>query len=413
MIRKLKSTSYIFLFSTLLFISLFIGRYSAAAQVSADSLTTLLNEAYTMMKTNPDRAEQLFEQAVKISPNDFVLHRQLGYLYSEHNKHEQALKEFEQAEAIQPSDTIKLQMAFIHLSIGNEDEAVTLLRELDDSPDQYIRKSADEQLAVISSPSTGASSEEPSQWYSRIYAAPYYDTRWQTTFYYADAEHGYFFDRNKMFFSYGFLSLSADAKSKLVEIPEIFSDNAIVGGVGLGVKPFNGLEIRGQVGVAYDIVPDSSDAVRVHSDFRALAIYGNGIYPNFEFHNNLKVTFEPLLDVYSSVGYYSRYKNVIGYLQGRAGIRVFEMAYSAADLYVRSMFVKDSEREFYNNQLDAGIGLRILPVYNWNLYIMTEYYRGLYIDGLPNHYDTTLGQKVYDEKYFGGFRLFIIYDHIF
>ena len=405
MIRKLKSTSYIFLFSTLLFISLFIGRYSAAAQVSADSLTTLLNEAYTMMKTNPDRAEQLFEQAVKISPNDFVLHRQLGYLYSEHNKHEQALKEFEQAEAIQPSDTIKLQMAFIHLSIGNEDEAVTLLRELGDSPDQYIRKSADEQLAVIFPPSTVASSEGPSQWYSRIYAAPYYDTRWQTTFYYADAEHGYFFDRKKMFFSYGFLSLSADAKSKLVEIPEIFSDNAIIGGIGFGMKPVEGLELRGQAGVAYDLVPESSSAARVHPDFRALAIYGNGIYPNFEFHNNLKVTFEPLLDVYSSVGYYSRYKNVIGYLQGRAGIRVFEMAYSAADLYVRSMFVKDSEREFYNNQLDAGIGLRILPVYNWDLYIMTEYYRGMYVENIVRPADFS--------KYFGGFRLFIIYDHIF
>jgi tetratricopeptide (TPR) repeat protein len=407
MIRKLKGTSYIFLLSTLLFLSIYIGHYPAAAQVSADSLTILLDEAYAMMTTNLDRAEQLFEQAVKISPNDFVLHRQLGYLYSEHNKHEQALKEFEQAEAIQPSDTIKLQMAFIHLSMGNEDEAVTLLRVLGDSPDQYIRKGAEVQLAAISSSSTVTSSEEPSKWFSRIYAAPYYDTRWQTTFYYADAEHGYFFDRNKMFFSYGFLSLSADAKSKLVEIPKIFSDNAIVGGVGLGVKPFIGLEVRGQVGVAYDIVPDSSGADRVHPDFRALAIYGNGIYPNFEFHNNLKVTFEPLIDVYSSVGYYSRYKNVIGYLQCRAGTRVFEMSYTAADLYVRSMYVKDSEREFYNNLIDIGAGIRILPFYKWDMYIMAEYYRGVYLgkNPIPKPEDYS--------KYFGGFRLFIIYDHIF
>jgi tetratricopeptide (TPR) repeat protein len=407
-----KSLKYLFLINTLLFLTISICHYPAMAQVSADSLAILLNEAYAIMQTNPDRSEQLFEQALKISPNDLALHRQLGYLYSEHNKSEQALIEFKHAEAIQPSDTIKLQMAFILVSLGREDEAVTALRELSGSRDENIKKSADAQLATISSP-VDEVSPKPSNWYSRIYAAPYSDTRWNTIFYNLDAEHGYYFDRNKMFFSYGFLSFSTDSKSKFGEVPLIFSDNAVIGGVGLGVKPLTGLELRSQFGIAYDLVQQDSGVARWREDFRALVIYGNGIYPNFEFHDNVKMTFEPLLDVYSSVGYYSRYKNVIGYLQGRAGVRVFEWTCSAADLYVRSMYIKDTEREYYNNQIDAAVGLRILPVYNWDLYIMAEYYRGLYIDKLPNHYDANLEQIVDGEKYFGGFRFFIIYDHIF
>lgn len=413
MIKQHKKTlKYLFLINTLLFLTISICHYPATAQVSADSLATLLNEAYDIMQTNPDRAAQLFEQALKISPNDLILHRQLGYLYSENNKLEQALKEFEKAEAIQPSDTIKLQMAFILVSLGREDDAVTALRELCNSRDENIKKSAEAQLATISSP-VDEVSPKPSNWYSRIYAAPYSDTRWNTIFYNLDAEHGYYFDREKMFFSYGFLSFSTDSKSKFGEVPLIFSDNAVIGGVGLGIKPLTGLELRSQIGIAYDLVQQDSGAARWREDFRALVIYGNGIYPDFEFHDNVKMTFEPLLDVYSSVGYYSRYKNAIGYLQGRAGVRVFEWTCSAADLYVRSMYIKDTEREYYNNQIDAAIGLRILPIYNWDLYIMAEYYRGLYIDKLPNHYDATLDQIVDGEKYFGGFRFFIIYDHIF
>ena len=396
-------------------IHLFGGAHDRSnAQNEADtSLTSILTRAYTLLDTNSIEAEQLFEQAVKISPNDVSLHRQLGYLYSGHNKSEQALKEFEQAEIILPSDTIKLQMAFIHLSIGNEDEAATVLRGLSNSPDQYIHKSAEDQLATMSAPPAAPISEELRKWYLRIYAAPYSDTRWNTIFYNLDAEHGYYFDRNKMLFSYGFLSFSTDSKSKLGEVPLIFSDNAVISGVGLGMKPLTGLELRSQVGIAYDVVQQDSGAARWRGDFRALAIYGSGIYPNFEFHDNVKMTFEPLLDVYSSVGYYSRYNNVIGYLQGRAGVRVFEWTCSAADLYVRSMYIKDTEREYYNNQIDAGIGLRILPIYNWDLYIMAEYYRGLYFDKLPVRYETTLEANVLGEKYFGGFRFFIIYDHIF
>ncbi|MBI5477049.1 MAG: tetratricopeptide repeat protein [Ignavibacteriales bacterium] len=396
------------LFFSLLIIS---GKNIAFAQEASDSLTVILNQAYDLMQSNPDQAQHLFERAVQIAPNDVSLRRQLGYFYNERNQLEKSLQQFEEAEKIQPSDTIKLQMAFILVSLNREDNAVTVLRELTNSQDENIKKSAEAQLATISSP-VAEVLPLSSNWYSRIYAAPFYDTRWETIFYNFDAEQGYFFGTKKMFFSYGFLSLATDGKSKLGEVPEIFSDNAIIGGVGSGVKLLEGLELRAQIGVAYDLVQQDSGAARTRWDFRALAIYGNGIYPNFEFHDNIKVTLDPLLDLYSSIGYYSRYDNAIGYLQARAGARIFEWKYSAIDLYVRSMFIKDANRDFYNNQIDAGIGLRVLPYSGWDLYIMPEYYRAMYLDGVRSIYND-IQEKIGTEKYFGGFRLFIIYDHLF
>jgi tetratricopeptide (TPR) repeat protein len=391
---------------TLLYIVICDGIMQAQL-VNDTSIVSILNQAYSKLRDQLPEAVSLFEKAASMDPNNVSIHNQLGYIYLSQNKVEESQNHFIMADSLKPSDTTKLQIAYNLIALNQEEKANKILEGLLSSSSPYIQESAESQLKM------SPTSPMFSKWWTRIYLSPYYDTRWKTVFYYLDAERGYYFDRNKMFFSYGFLLISADGKSNFGEVPEIFSDNAIVSGIGLGVKPFNGLEIRGQAGVAYDMVPDSSGAARIHPDFRALAIYGNGIYPNFEFHDNLKVTLEPLLDIYSSVGYYSRYKNVIGYLQGRAGMRVFEMSYTAADLYIRSMYVKDSEREFYNNLIDIGAGLRILPFYKWDLYVMAEYYRGLYIDGLPSHYDTSLGQKVNNEKYFGGFRLFIIYDHIF
>lgn len=390
----------------LLFSSFFISFYSAFAQTRADSVSILVNEAYGILTTDTVKAIEMFEKAVGISPDDLLLHRQLGYIYEDQNQSAKALKHFEESERIQSSDTIRLQIAFILISIGRDDEAAQLLRGLRQSGDENIRNTADTQLAAITKPGA-VPAEKRSDWYTRIYAAPYYDSRWETVFYDYESELGYYFDRRKLFFTYGFLSLAADGKSKLGEVPEIFSDNSLIGGIGVGIKPLAGLELKTQVGLAYDLVQQDSGMARWREDFRALAIYGNGIYPNFEFHDDLRITLQPLLDLYSSVGYYSRYKNAIGYLQGRVGTRVFEMSYTAADLYARSMFVKDSEKEFYNNMIDAAIGMRLLPFYKWNLYLMAEYYRGVYLGEDP------LPQPASYTKYFGGFRFFIIYDQIF
>jgi hypothetical protein len=117
------------------------------------------------------------------------------------------------------------------------------------------------------------------------------------------------------------------------------------------------------------------------------------------------MTLSPLLDVYSSFGYYSRYNNNIGYLQGRAGGRLLEISYSAFDVYLKGGLAIDTKKEFYNNLCEGGIGFRLMPNVNWGLYIIGEYQRGLYWDVGDN-------ANPYD-KYYNSFRLFIVFDRMF
>ena len=65
--------------------------------------------------------------------------------------------------------------------------------------------------------------------------------------------------------------------------------------------------------------------------------------------------------MYTSVGYYSRYDNVIGYLDARAGLRMLEVARTTGDVYVKAGLVRDSHKDYYNNVIEWGAGARVTP----------------------------------------------------
>ncbi len=87
-----------------------------------------------------------------------------------------------------------------------------------------------------------------------------------------------------------------------------------------------------------------------------------------------------MVDCFGSSGYYSRYENMITYLQGRLGLRVAEISRMFMDLYLRGDAVFDSDGEFYNNLFEIGPGLRFTPDPEWGLFVMVEYRRGFYAD---------------------------------
>ena len=165
-----------------------------------------------------------------------------------------------------------------------------------------------------------------------------------------------------------------------------------------------GLQFNTQYGLSYDFVERENES-RVSGDFRSVIIYGNGIYPNLNFHDEIRIPFSLLLDFYSSFGYYSRYENFIGYLQGRAGTRVFEAGHAAADIYLKGSLIRDTEKDFYNNQIDGSVGLRFMPSLNWGLFLAAEFHRGFY-------WDAGTAYNPYDQ-YFSCFRFFIIFEREF
>jgi tetratricopeptide (TPR) repeat protein len=391
--------SYLFRWITtsiLLGVLILLSQSDLRAQTDS-SLATILARAYSMLQVNSPDAEILFEKATAMDPSNVSVRKQLGYIYNSNKKYDMALQQYTIADSLSPSDTTKLNMAHALVLLNRKKEAKSIVRQLQKSSSPDIRNRVASQF-----PESFLSS--PSVWWTRIYLAPYYDTRWKTSFYYANLQQGYYLTDDRIFSAYSFLSMSGDVRSKGGLSPVIFSDNAVIVGIGLNTKPFTGFQFNLQQGVAFDLIKRRTRA-SVMGDFRAVAIYGNGIYPSFSLHNDMQFPLSFLADVYSSLGYYSRYKNCIWYLQVKTGLRMIEISNSVMDLYLKGALVRDTEKEYYNNQLEGAIGFRIIPDIRWGLYLIGEFNRGYYwnVGTTRNPYD----------NYYNSFRFFIIYDRTF
>jgi len=372
---------------------------SGRSQAGKDTcLSTILTHAYSALKQSPGEAERLFEVAVSMYPSDVNLRRQLGFIYNSEKKYGLSLMQFAASEMLRHSDTTKLQIAYILLSMDRRDEAGQILGELRSSLLPDIRASASSQL------SAGQVPESESLWWTRFYLAPYYDTRWSTSFFYANLEQGLYLNDERLFGGYGFLLASGDSRSEGGLSPAIFSDNALIAGLGVRLKPFRGFQINIQEGAALDLITSDSKS-KVLGDFRSVAVYSNGVYAPFSLHSDPRAPLYPWADLYSSAGYYSRYKNSIAHLQGRAGLRFLEVSNTVLDLYVKGDLILDAEKEFYNNLTEGALGIRLTPHVQWGLYLAGEINRGSYLDrsGTENPYDT----------YYNGVRLFLIFDRTF
>ncbi len=387
-----------------IFILILLLSSSIYAQSTHDSTAVeVLNRAYDLLNTNPTEAAKLFARVVEIQPSNIVARRQLGYLYLAQEKQELALEQFQASERLRSSDTISLQIAYLLVSLGRRDEANKIFHQLQNNGDQSIKEKASEELAASSA------NQAPSRRWIRLYTDPYYDTRWEDLFIHFNFQDGYHLTEDQKITAYGVMALSTDTKSKLGVVPQIISDHTLLIGAGIRLKPLYGLSLMIQEGVVFDLIRRGSDG-DPQNDFRAVAIYGNGLYAPFNVHPDLKLPMYPFADMYSSFGYYSRYKNEIGYLQTRGGLRALEVSRTAVDVYVRGDFVFDTEREFYNNIIEGGFGVNITPNINWGLNIRAEYHRGKYLNVSSA---AELQRAALYDQFYNSFRFYFIFERTF
>ncbi|HTK81299.1 MAG TPA: tetratricopeptide repeat protein [Bacteroidota bacterium] len=371
--------------------------------VAQETPADLMNRAYQIQSSNPDEAARLLKQAIEKDPSSIAARRQLGYLYLNRSDYDGALEQFQASEKIHSSDTIKLQIAYILGSLHRRDDEKQVLTELSQSSNPGIQQKASEELASLS---TGPAA---SRRYLRFYADPYYDTRWDDFFLHFNFQSGYHLTEDQKVTLYGVLALSADTRSSSGTVPQIISDNTLLLGGGILIRPFYGFQAFIQDGVAFDLVRHGADG-DPRNDFRAVAIYGNGIYAPFNVHPEFKSPMYPFADMYSSFGYYSRYKNGIGYLQGRAGLRAVEVSRTALDVYLRGDYVFDTEKEYYNNLVEGGAGINLTPDMDWGLNFIAEYHRGMYLNVSPTA--EALRSASY-EQWYNSFRFYLIFEKTF
>ncbi|MDP2209561.1 MAG: hypothetical protein Q8K98_12445 [Bacteroidota bacterium] len=399
MILKKSLTKILFIVSVTIFLNSSSSLYS---QDTTQNLHSLLTKAYETISTNPQEAISLFQQASLIAPTDVQIKKQLGYLFLEQDKKSEAIEQFVAADQLAPSDTIKLQLAYLYNSLERNDEALAYFRQLENSDDPDIREKS--QAAVIVLGTDEGLQKHP--WWGEVYASPYYDSRFESIFSFIQVREGFSIVGNKLVSVFGSFEISGDTKSKsgnTEQPPIIFSDNAAILGLGLVSNPLAGLRIFIQGGIGIDLIK-SENSSRIKEDFRALITYGNGIYPEISTPAVVRFGFKPFADVYGSCGYYSRYSNLIGFSTGKAGGRIVEWKKSALDIFARIDVTRDTKKQFYNNVVEWGGGVRIIPHHTFGLSFLAEFHRGTYwkVGNEPIPYPS----------YYNSYRLFIIFGRL-
>ena len=360
----------------------------------------LMTQAYELLPTDNKGAIALLEKAAAIDPSDVTIRRQLGSAYIEAGQLDDALRQFSVANTLEPSDTTQLQLAYLLNSMGRNKEAIGKFASLTASSDPDISEKARKGETVLRLAPCPASN----RWWAQLSLSPYYDSRFENAVFAGAFRAGIYPGSQRIVSLYGIASVTKDTRSSSGAVPVIFSDNYALAGGGIRVQPFKGFSADIQGGVAIDLM-DRPGMSATRGDFRAIASYGAGTYPELATPNSFRFSFKPFVDFYASGGYYSRYKNTIGYAQVRGGFRAVEIQTTALDLYLRGDFASDSQREYYNNVAEASVGIRFIPSYLWNVAILAEYHRGTY-------WDSKLSTGPYD-RYYDSFRLLFVFEQPF
>jgi hypothetical protein len=340
-----------------------------------EQVYALLTQGYEAMSESPANAIPYFQQAVAIDPSNVDLRKQLGSTFIAVGRLYDALIQFSIADYLSPSDSTKIQIAYLLNSLGMNTESYKAFYELHTSGNDEIRKISRDATTVLDPVLTN----EQYPWWGGISLTPYYDSRFDNTIVLGLLDVGYHLDRSRLLSLLGTLRISRDTRSEGGAVPVIFSDNYVLAAAGLRVNPFKGFfaDVLGGVTTDLDTRPDQD---QVRGDFRTVLSYGAGVFARATFPEGLNLTAKPWADTYTSVGYYSRYNNVIGYTQGKAGLRFLEVGYLGMDIYARVDFAWDSAREFYNNVAEGSVGLRLVPQYAWGISLLAEFHRGFYWD---------------------------------
>lgn len=286
-------------------------------------------------------------------------HEDLGYLYLDLGRDREAAEHFER---VAPDDAqIALQLAYLYDRLGEAGDARRQFRYAAGLPDGEVSAQARAELeARDGRPQRGAVLGE-------VYLAPLYQSRFSYVVASSVARVGYVLDRATGLQAYGTVRGTLDSRSTGGLQPQIFADNAVVAGLGLRAQPLGlgGPTVYGEAGAAASLVDNdaTADGLDVRLGVYDFRRWGGGRAPGF------------VGEVYYDASYYSRYRNAIGYVQARPGLRLARGPAGAVDAYAALAAVVDTRGLSFNNVVEGGPGLR-WTLGETGLQLRAEYVRG-------------------------------------
>ncbi len=320
----------------------------------------------------PDDARHLMRCALHVNSGDLAALRQLVYMDLNAGDESGAVEDIDTLRSLNASTpTFEAQEGYIFFHQKKNDQARAAFLRAMAGGDALIREHSRQAIAVIDAQFPNHTLE--------IAVDGQYLNRFNDGI--VDAYVRYFQrvgDKQSPLRVYVGARLLRDTASQAGPLPQIFSDNAFLGGVGLAYQPEGAhYFVSTEINAAYALYGGRNDSATVIPDFRTVVGYYNLFRPGAG---------SPLhrlsVQANGSVGFYSRYQdNVIAYLQPQEAYDVTTGALRISPFFQQS-FAFDVNQQFYNNTAELIPGVQFSLARVPGAALRAEYVRGYY---LPFH----------------------------
>lgn len=353
---------------------------NAAASPPAKKMTErdkLLNEFYENKNKNRMLAWQALKTLLRLYPNDVPALKEAGYLALNEKRNGPAFDYFNQAYLLTCDPLLAMQLGYLLDGQGKHREAYYYFKLATRNPKLDERYKAEIALTNLRGVQTKIL---PNPYYIDLFYNPIHYSRFNLLVHPLIARLGRTINQQfqwQIYFSY---RRTFDNRSGISgALPQIYQDSTSIFGIGSQISPIPHLPLVAflEVGKARNLVPDIKPHWR--GDLRGgLAFYTEwGRNAEFTFHPTFPLKY--VADLYGDVIYYSRYQNWIGTLRWRPGLEVFRSFASSVDLYFRGFLIEDTQREFFNNLYEVGLGAVFIPTDRYNVAFRYEFTEGYYL----------------------------------
>lgn len=354
------------------------------AQAGGDVRVPLELAYHLLRKDQPADALPWFEKAVALAPSRVEVWKQIGYIRKGLGQDAAALDAFGRARALVPGDeAVVLEMAYLNQRIGRNHQAAALFGGLAAglADREVARQACDAHTSLRGLPDKVL----PEPWFAETYAAPEFNSHWDMAVLPVQARLGRVVSEAGQVEAYAGLRINADTRSTAgVFGPEIYTDNAAVGFVGLRARPVRALPLAffAEAGHARDMTDRGRD--RWRGDVRA----------GFQFYDEWgkqapcgkRAGIRPIADLYVDGIYYSRYDdNVLFYARVRPGLRLADSSGLAADAYLLAAIGRDTKDRAGNAYEELGAGAALHFFRPGTLSLRAEGVRAFRHDGLDSY----------------------------
>ncbi len=350
--------------------------------------------AYLQLKQEKrDKAIGNFELIVEKEPENKEIHRQLAYLYLDAERKDDAKREIRWVLENEPDQHyLRLELAYLMMEEAKGQlQKVSGQEEDRNSSDRArkslegIKRSEEEARRREAASATGSSGSDI--FFGDLYTHLFFTARHPNLVFTGRVREGIKVPVVPMKVYLG-LRLTRDLRSKGFVTSQIYEDNVMVPMLGVEISPLAtvvptlGFVFYFELGAAIALYDTPAGQSQVELDMRG----GVALSYQWQHHKPVKNIEKNLIwpltffgEFYTDFAWYYRFdNNWIGFFTIKEGINLLQWGMLLDQLYLRANLKYDVDGVFYNNAIEVGPGMRVMP-WDWlHLQFYAEYLMGFY-----------------------------------